>query len=689
MKTIIITEKPSVAQEYRKALRLSVNGKNDGYMEGYSDVLKKTVQITWAVGHLISLASVEQQNSDWGGAWKDNFKNLPMIPTSYKYIPQSETRKQFNVVKSLYLQKDVEAIYYAGDSGREGIYIQALIRNQVFKSAPKFVEKVVWIDSFTEEAILKGIREAKPYSAYENMIASGYLRAISDWLIGMNFTQGLTVACHNFINVGRVMTPTLAMIVKRQAEIDNFKEVKYFGIKADSFAYWKATEKSKFFESNLLYNETGFLNRKDCEDLLSELNKSKQLTVEESTVTEKKEYAPLLFNLADLQGYCSKCFKISPKSTLDIAQSLYEKKMITYPRTDSRYLTTSVAKDIKSRFGKTVPAKYVNDDKVTDHYALMPTFEKGSLSGLELSVYEAIVKRFEDIFKPPFIYDECKIVYLHKNGERFYATIKNVKQIGYKENEKLTNFPVPQKGTVVDVNSFAINEMETKPPVPYTTGTLILAMEKAGKLIDDEELREQIKTCGIGTSATRAGIIEKLADKKYILIDKGQKICPTDMGKSVIPIIAEMDATLISPEKTAMMEQKLQDVADGKTDRRECEQYVNNYICEIIGKIKGTTNLGVNIPRDISSYKSSSTSHACPCCGKELKHGKYGYYCECKFSLGNEICGHKMKESDLEDICKKGRTKLISFTSKAGKPFKAYLVLNQNERKTVFEFEKK
>ena len=320
MSTIIITEKPLVAQEYKKVLGVKPSEKTDGYVEGYSPVLKKDVIITWAVGHLIAISSPEMQNPDWGGRWSK--EHLPMIPKQFKYEPQKSTYKQFKIVKSLYTRKDVERIYYAGDSGREGIYIQALIRNQIFKAAPKIDERVVWIDSYTEESILNGIRDAKPYAEYQPMIDSGYARAISDWLIGMNFTEGFTLTSGKLMNCGRVMTPTLAMIVNRQKDIDEFTKTYYYGVKADKFASWKAVKESRFYESDDLYNENGFLQEKQAKELVEECNQSRVLTVDNVKVTTKTEYAPYLFNLADLQAYCSKAFKISPANTLSIAQSL-------------------------------------------------------------------------------------------------------------------------------------------------------------------------------------------------------------------------------------------------------------------------------------------------------------------------------------------------------------------------------
>lgn len=341
--------------------------------------------------------------------------------------------------------------------------------------------------------------------------------------------------------------------------------------------------------------------------------------------------------------------------------------------------------------GYNIPKRYINDSKVTDHYAIIPTFDGNpeSLSGIEKSVYEAIKKRFEDIMKPPFIYDAISVTYIHKNGEYFFETFRKIKQMGYKEKaeeDDIKNKPIPRKGEVIPVASFDIRNLETKPPVPYTTGTLILAMEKAGNLIEDEELREKIKACGIGTPSTRAAIIEKLEKKEFITIDSKQRIAPTEFGKAVIPIIERYDETLISPIKTAEMEENLNEIVTGKLTLAENMKTVINYIISTTKKILQNNNERI----EKANYESKITSkkYNCPCCNQTLKVGRYGWYCDCKFSFNLEICGHRMQESDLEDIITKGKTKTYSFTSKAGKKFKAKIVLDKEAGKTTFEFDK-
>ena len=706
-KIILITEKPSVAQEYKKVLGINPKTKTDGYVEGYSDFLKSDVQITWAVGHLISLGSVDEQKegkalpkTHKSSPW--TIKNLPIFPKDWLYKVNYETKKQFDVVKKLYTQKDIDCIYYAGDSGREGIYIQALIRNQVFGGKnPKCDEKVVWIDSYTDASIKQGIKDAKPYTAYANMVEAGYQRAKTDWLIGMNFTQAYTLASRQgLIVTGRVMSPTLAMIVNRQKEIDNFKPENYYGFNAvvseTNIPKWKATKDSKYFESPLLFNENGFKKKEDADKLLKEFNADKHLIVNDIKVDKKTEYAPLLFNLADLQAHCSKTYHISPDKTLQVAQALYEKKYTTYPRTDARVLSSAVANDIKKKTGLAVPKKYVDDSKITDHYAIIPTGEgSGTLTDLEKKVYDDICTRCNAIFKPPYIYESITVSYKHQNGEPFYDNNKNVLQLGYRElyGEKEVHFETSlKKGDTVNVQDFNFNELVTKAPAAYTTGTLILAMEKAGKLIEDEELRDQIKTCGIGTSATRAGIIEKLGKQNYITVDKKQKITPTEVGKKVVDAIEKYDAKLLSPEKTAEMEQKLSDIAEGKIDADNYETYVHSYITDTMDTVfkgneenlkKKTETVGERVMSD-----KPTKTYKCPKCSKELKYGRYGWYCECGFSFTVMNNGVEMTEKDLAQLIKTGKTDTYEFTWKSGKKSKAHLVLDKtNKYGTKFEFD--
>lgn len=711
MKTIFITEKPSVAREYAKVLGMSGVKPGDGFVEGYSGRIGKDVIITWSVGHLIQICDPKEQNPDWE-AWTMNV--LPMIPKTWKYKPIASVSKQFSVVKSLYTRDDIGEIYYAGDSGREGIYIQALIRNQIFRKAPGFPEKVVWIDSFTEESILNGIRDAKPLTAYSDMIDAGYLRANFDWLVGMNFTRGLTLAsgARKPIHTGRVMTPTLAMVVNRQKEIDAFTVQPYFGIAAGDGIYWKAQKPSRFTDSELLYNESGFLNRKDAESLLSELQPDKTLTVTRVTVTQKTEYAPHLYNLADLQADCSKRYHLTPANTLAIAQSLYEKHITTYPRTDSRYLSTAVAKEYAKKFDYRVPDRYVNDDKVTDHYAIIPTFEKTGeqLTEIEANVYVMILNRFLNTMKPPFKYNAVTVMYQHRNKEPFFESWRQVVDRGFKEGEpqeseedgkkedgsEEKNKPIPKEGMTITVPAYTIREMTTKPPKPYTTGSLILAMEKAGKLVEDEDLRAAIKGCGIGTSATRAGIIEKLSTLGYISIAKSQVVSPTDLGYRVISVTEEIDPVLTSPVKTAEMEELLNDVATGKVKKDAADRQIQSYVMKtnndiaVNNSVKGAYHEKTDEPKQI---------YPCPSCNKPLSYGRFGWYCPktdgCGFSFSHDQspkggkCHHKMTEKDLKDLIEKGKTGYYDFTWASGKTSKAARAFDKDKKQLCFVFQER
>lgn len=708
--TIFITEKPSVAQDYARCLQVQREGRTNGYIQGFSNRLGKDVKITWAVGHLIRIATPAEQRAGRALSlealkqqrWKKD--DLPILPQKYLYLPIANVRQQFEIIKGIYESPTTDAIYYAGDSGQEGIYIQALIRNQIFGGKdPKGIdEKVVWIDSCTDEEILRGINTAKPYHAYDDMIAAGYARGIKDYTIGMNFSEGISLKSGSTISVGRVMSPTLAIIVERQREIDNFVATDYYGINAvfNGFtAKWKVADGSKYVDSPLLYNDSGFLKQEDAENLIAEdLNNDKNFKVMDVKVQDKKELAPLLYNLTDLQAFGSKSLHITPKQTLEAAQRLYEGKYITYPRTDARVLSSAVAKDIKAKLNLTVPSKYIDDKKITDHYAIIPTFIKPEgISGIDAALYKAILHRFKAIFMPAYIYQNITAVLVNPvcPTEKFYISGKNEQSLGWKslyQDEGLKSFAPPQKGQILIANSVEINAMQTKPPTPYTTGDMVKVMEKAGKLIEDEELREQIKTCGIGTPATRDGVIEKLNTKGYITIDpKTQRVAPTEYGKQIIPIIAMIDESLVSPEATAKMQQRLEDIKEGRLSYEEEITFNNKYILDCLNKIENLSGIKLaarNVSGGSGSKNTPKGTYDCPCCKATLKYGKFGWYCENKdFSFGLEIAGHKMKESDLKDILTKGATKKLKFKSKAGKPFEASLVL-KSDGKTEFCFNK-
>ena len=577
-KKLLITEKPSVAMEFAKVLKITANRKN-GYIESDEWI------ITWCVGHLVTMSYPEVYDEKLK-FWR--LDTLPFIPQEWKYEIIPAVQNQFKIVQSLLQREDVEEIYNAGDSGREGEYIQRLVF-MMAKPNPNAKIKRVWIDSQTEEEIQRGIREAKDESEYDSLSDSAYLRAKEDYLIGINFSRLLTIIYGRrvanqiqedraSISVGRVMTCVLGMVVSREREIRNFVKTKYykiigeFGNQDGSFkAEWKVNEKSEFFESTKLYNESGFKKEDDAKNFIASLA-GKKANITELKKSKQKENAPLLFNLAEVQNECTKRFKIKPDETLEIIQNLYEKKLVTYPRTDARVLSSAVAKEISKNLNGLVKGyrneevqsllnkmisekystnllktKYVNDSKITDHYAIIPTgqgFENfDKLPDLQKQVYNVIVKRFIAIFYPPAQYNKVSLTVSVEN-ETFNASGKVCTDLGYLEvlkpknasakstdkaqtvekdeqkTEKTSNngdtennlevFKNLKKGQEVEVKNYEIKDAETSPPSRYNSGSIILAMENAGKLIEDEELREQIKGAGIGTSATRGEIIKKL-----------------------------------------------------------------------------------------------------------------------------------------------------------------------------------
>ena len=605
-KKLLITEKPSVAMEFAKVLKITANRKN-GYIESDEWI------ITWCVGHLVTMSYPEVYDEKLK-FWR--LDTLPFIPQEWKYEIIPAVQNQFKIVQSLLQREDVEEIYNAGDSGREGEYIQRLVF-MMAKPNPNAKIKRVWIDSQTEEEIQRGIREAKDASEYDSLSDSAYLRAKEDYLIGINFSRLLTIIYGRrvanqiqenraSISVGRVMTCVLGMVVSREREIRNFVKTKYykiigeFGNQDGSFkAEWKVNEKSEFFESTKLYNESGFKKEEDAKNFIASLA-GKKATITELKKSKQKENAPLLFNLAEVQNECTKRFKIKPDETLEIIQNLYEKKLVTYPRTDARVLSSAVAKEISKNLNGLVKGykneevqsllnkmisekystnllktKYVNDSKITDHYAIVPTgqgFENfDKLPDLQKQVYNVIVKRFIAIFYPPAQYNKVSLT-VSVEKEIFNASGKVCTDLGYLEvlkpkniNAKSTDkaqtvekdeknsekqsdngdaennlevFKNLKKGQEVEVKNYEIKDAETSPPSRYNSGSIILAMENAGKLIEDEELREQIKGAGIGTSATRGEIIKKLEKIKYIDINsKTQIVTPTKKGEAIYDVV--------------------------------------------------------------------------------------------------------------------------------------------------------
>ena len=647
-KSVYIAEKPSVAQEFAKALKLNTQ-KRDGYLESDNAV------VTWCVGHLVTMSYPEVYDERYK-RWSLN--TLPFLPKEFKYEIIPAVAKQFKIVKGVLTRKDVDCIYVCTDSGREGEYIYRLVEQMAGAEAQKKIRKRVWIDSQTEEEILRGIKEAKDLAEYDNLSSSAYLRAKEDYLMGINFSRLLTLKYGNsissyqntkytVISVGRVMTCVLGMVVRREREIRGFVKTPFYRVlstvrlEGQTFeGEWKAVKGSRYFESFDLYKENGFKKREKAEELVSYLENPKPVTCKVLSIEKKKEKKnpPLLYNLAELQNECSKRYKISPDETLRIVQELYEKKLVTYPRTDARVLSTAVAKEIHknlnglAKYETAAPflkdivsfgshkglekTRYVNDKQITDHYAIIPTGQGlGALNSVPPTakhVYDTIVRRFLSIFYPPAVYQKVGIVTKIKE-EQFFSNFKVLSEEGYlkvtgvfqpkkdsdsaEENGDVTPgkalFELIQtikKGTELPVEALNIKEGETSPPKRYNSGSIILAMENAGQLIEDEELRAQIKGSGIGTSATRAEILKKLIHIKYLALNKKtQIITPALLGEMILDVVDNSIKSHLNPVLTASWEKGLNYVAD-------CDITPEEYMVKLENFIKSRTQgvLGLN-----------------------------------------------------------------------------------------------
>ena len=665
-KALYIAEKPSVAQEFAKALK--INGqRRDGYLESQDSV------VTWCVGHLVTMSYPEKYDIKYK-RW--SLDTLPFLPREFKYEVIPGVQKQFEIVKGLLNREDVDTIYVCTDSGREGEYIYRLVAQMAGVRGKK--EKRVWIDSQTEEEIMRGIREAKDLSAYDNLSASAYLRAKEDYLMGINFSRILTLrygnSVSNYLNtkyqaisVGRVMTCVLGMVVRREREIRAFVKTPFYrvlsciALEGENFeGEWRAVEGSRYFQTPYLYKENGFKEKAYAEKLIQELSVSQPLQCTVEKIERKKENRnpPLLFNLAELQNVCSKLFKISPDETLKIVQELYEKKLVTYPRTDARVLSTAAAKEIyknisglrnyehtaeiaqhiieQGNYKNLAKTRYVNDKQITDHYAIVPTGQGlNALRSVSLTaqrVYETIVRRFVCIFYPPAVYQKISLVTKIQN-ESFFSSFKVLLDEGYlkiatnsfakrkaadamssvnragaadsegSEEEDpdtgknggnkaddsaedmacdtrlLAALQNLKKGDILSVDSLSIKEGETSPPKRYNSGSMILAMENAGQLIEDEELRAQIKSCGIGTSATRAEILKKLCNIKYLALNKKtQVITPTLLGEMIFDVVNCSIRQLLNPELTASWEKGLNYVAEGSITEQEYMDKLEHFV---------------------------------------------------------------------------------------------------------------
>ena len=759
-KSLIITEKPSVAVEFAKVLQVS--GRKDGYIENDKYV------ITWCVGHLVGLVYPESYDEKYK-KWK--LEDLPFLPRDYKYDIIENVKKQYDIVHGMLHRADIDRVYWAGDAGKEGQTIEENIRN--FGGVREGMEELrVWIDSQTEEEILRGIREAKPMSDYANLGNSGIMRTIEDYAMGINFSRVMSVKYGNLLNdaagttsytaiaVGRVMTCVLGMVVIREREIRNFKETPFYRVvgtftDAGIEGEWKAVEGSKYFESPLLYKENGFKEEKDANALI-DMCTGKEAKVKALEKNISKKRAPLLFNLAELQAECAKRFKISPDETLQIAQDLYEKKLTTYPRTDARVLSTAVAKEIYKNLSKLkgyevvsdyvetilnnksyasiAKTQYVDDSKVTDHYAIIPTgqlTELNSLDSLQRSVFELICRRFLSIFYPAAEYQNVKLT-VGVEKEEFFASAKVLKSPGYLEVAGL-----PKKKTVVnaedidnpDGNPFADGEGEgkaadpqvllelaerlhvgdvvavdgygirygkTSPPKRYTSGSMVLAMENAGQLIEDEELREQIKGSGIGTSATRAEIIKKLIRIGYLNLNKKtQVLTPENLGEMIFEVVNLTVPALLNPQMSASWEKGLDGITRGTVDfwdyRNKLEDFIRKETLKMIDQ-----NLRSELAERISEFAGKNARGIaarkkigvkCPVCDGELVTTPFGFGCSnykadksgCNFNIG-EIASVTPTEEQVKALFENGHTDTIrGFKSKAGKKFDAALKLEKTE----------
>lgn len=635
-KQLYITEKPSVANSFANALGFNITQSDRG--RGYAEA--ENAIITWCFGHLITMAYPDAYNPAYK-SWR--VEHLPIIPKEYKYvvIDNKGTVKQFEVIKSLMCREDVDIIYACTDSGREGEYIFRLVYNQIGSNKPA---KRVWISSQTEDAVKKGIQEAKSISEYDSLAKAAYCRAKEDWLFGMNFSRMYTCQYgrklsaflkeekSSVIPIGRVMTCVLGLIVDRELEIRNFVPRPYYGVTASFLSKdsdvsykgrWQQKKKKEKNPAEDLEEEDKYISKEEAEDIIKKLE-GKESAVKKVEVKVKKEQAPLLFNLAELQSEANKKFKLSVSRTLEIAQSLYEKKLISYPRTDSRVLSTDVVPELPrilnglygnadfrahtlriKEFGKLgidkKTKRYVDDSKVTDHYAIIPTYVTTELSRLDedtRNVYSLIVKRFLAIFYPPAEYNTVRVE-TGIDSEIFVTNSKVLNVQGWKEvyevtsskKEELSDSPIQKliKKEKCDVTGFELEEKETRPPSRFTDGSLIITMEKAGKYIENEELREQIKTCGIGTSATRAGIIKKLVDIGHIKINpKTQIVTPEPKGEAIVQLVRLTAKELLNPILTASWEKGLFMIENHEITEDVFDEKLTQYINRTIEKIKRT-----------------------------------------------------------------------------------------------------
>ena len=727
-KTLIITEKPSVAMEYASVLH--VKERKNGYLEN------EEYLITWCVGHLIAMSYPEKYDEKYK---KWNLEELPFLPETYQYEVIPSVKEQYEIVHKLMNSREISRILYCGDSGREGELIGRLVRE--YGGVKKGVEEQrVWIDSFTKEEILRGIEEAKPLSCYDNVAAAGMVRSIEDFAIGINFSRALSCKYGNFfrsqsksetkrgIAVGRVMTCVLGMIVEREREIRDFKQTEYYRIfsildNSEIQAEWKLTDKSALKGNKDLYGEKGILQESLADSFLAGL--PEQVTISKLEKKTEKKYAPFLFNLTELQSECTKRFKVSPAETLATAQSLYEKKLTTYPRTDARVLSSPVAKVIEKTISglkqysdvtayceeilqarweeKISETRYTDDSKISDHYAIIPTgqgIEKlGELSELEKKIYELIVRRFLSIFYPPAEYYKIQLEETARQ-ELFIASAKMLKNAGYlsvaglteedkEKAEKVEELSKLAEGNILSV-SYKKEKSHTSAPPRYTSGSMVLAMENAGNLIEDEELRAQIKGSGIGTPATRAEIITKLVKIEYICLNtKTQVLTPHPDGEVVYEIVRKTLPELLLPKMTAEWERGLSEIEKGELSKEAYTEQLYQYIRRQITAMK-EKDVEQNYSRTSNENTEEEILGNCPLCGKAVKENSKSFYCSgykegCRWSVWKNdkyfaVLGKKITKTLVKNLLKNGQVQVKDLTSRSGKNYSITLKYVKNDK---------
>ncbi len=727
-KTLIITEKPSVAMEYASVL--DVRERKNGYLEN------EKYFITWCVGHLITMSYPEKYDEKYK---KWNLEELPFLPETYKYEVISNVKEQYEIVHKLMNSIEISKILYCGDSGREGELIGRLVRE--YGGVKKGVEEQrVWIDSFTKEEILRGIREAKPLSCYDNIAAAGMVRSIEDFVIGINFSRALSCKYGNFfrsqsksetkrgIAVGRVMTCVLGMIVEREREIRDFQQTEYYRIysildNSGIVAEWKLTDKSLLKGNKDLYGEKGILQESLADSFMAGL--PKQIMISKLEKKTEKKSAPFLFNLTELQSECTKHFKVSPSETLEVAQSLYEKKLTTYPRTDARVLSSPVAKVIEktilglkqysdvteyceeilhSGWHKQISeTKYTDDSKISDHYAIIPTgqgIEKlEELTKLEGKIYELIVRRFLSIFYPPAEYYKIQIEET-AGQELFVSSAKMLKNAGYlsvsglteedkEKTEKVDMLEKLAEGDILSV-SYKKQKSHTSAPARYTSGSMVLAMENAGNLIEDEELRAQIKSSGIGTPATRAEIITKLVKTEYICLNtKTQALTPHPDGETVYDIVKEVLPELLLPKMTAEWERGLSEIEKGELSKKAYTEQLYQYIRKQIAVMK-EKNGGQNYAAVSDKNTEEEILGNCPWCKKPVKENSKSFYCSgykegCRWSIWKNdkyfaALGKKVTKTLVKNLLQNGEVKVNDLKSRSGSKYSITLKYVKNDK---------